>query len=239
MKETILNWLHLLLDLFYPKLCAACSAHLTPTEELICIICESDLAVSHFFDYDSNPIEKLFWGRVQIKAAGSLFYFHKKSGIQNMMHLLKYKQRKDIGKWMGQKLGESLLKSGRFESVDVLIPVPLHWRRLWGRGFNQSELLCRQLRSSSAVISMATLDHRSVRRTRATQAQSSIRAAQRSANLKHAFTAIKRYDNLRVAIVDDVFTTGATAAELASTLRSAGADHVEVWCLARTPGPGH
>jgi len=131
---------------------------------------------------------------------------------------------------------------GRFEqvpAVDVIIPVPLHWRRLWGRGFNQSELLCRQLRSSSAVISMATLDHRSVRRTRATQAQSSIRAAQRSANLKHAFTAIKRYDNLRVAIVDDVFTTGATAAELASTLRSAGADHVEVWCLARTPGPGH
>jgi len=131
---------------------------------------------------------------------------------------------------------------GGFEEVpqvDVLIPVPLHWRRLWSRGFNQSELLCRQLRSSSAVVSMAKLDHRSVKRSRATQAQSSISAAQRRANLKGAFTAIERYDNLRVAIVDDVFTTGATAAELATTLRSAGADHVEVWCLARTPGPGY
>lgn len=127
----------------------------------------------------------------------------------------------------------------KMPAVDVLIPVPLHWRRLWGRGFNQSELLCRKLRSISPPIGAAQLDHRSVRRPRATLAQSRIRAAQRSANLKGAFTAIGRYDNLRVAIVDDVFTTGATAAELAATLRSAGADHVEVWCLARTPGPGY
>jgi ComF family protein len=124
-------------------------------------------------------------------------------------------------------------------AVDILVPVPLHWRRLWGRGFNQSELLCRQLHSISPVVGMAQLDHLSVRRNRATQAQSGIKAKQRSANLKGAFTAIKRYDNLRVAIVDDVFTTGATAAELAAILRSAGADHVEVWCLARTPGPGY
>lgn len=136
-----------------------------------------------------------------------------------------------VALWL-QSLGET-------SAVDILVPVPLHWRRLWGRGFNQSELLCRQLRRVSPVIGMAQLDHRSVRRTRATRAQSGIRAVQRGANLKGAFTAIKRYDNLRVAIVDDVFTTGATAAELATTLRNAGADHVEVWCLARTPGPNY
>jgi ComF family protein len=124
-------------------------------------------------------------------------------------------------------------------AVDVLVPVPLHWRRLWGRGFNQSELLCRQLRSISPLIGLAQLDHRSVKRSHATLAQSSIKAAQRSANLKGAFTATRRYDNLRVAIIDDVFTTGATAAELAATLRSVGANRVEVWCLARTPVPGY
>jgi ComF family protein len=124
-------------------------------------------------------------------------------------------------------------------AVDVLVPVPLHWRRLWGRGFNQSELLCRQLRSISPLIGLARSDHRPVKRSHATLAQSSIKAAQRSANLKGAFTATKRYDNLRVAIIDDVFTTGATAAELAATLRNAGANRVEVWCLARTPGPGY
>jgi ComF family protein len=123
--------------------------------------------------------------------------------------------------------------------VDVLVPVPLHWRRLWLRGFNQSELLCRQLRSVSPSLRPARLDHRGIRRTRATPAQSSMGAVQRAANLRDAFTAQKRYDNLRVAVVDDVFTTGATAAAVATTLRDAGASHVEVWCLARTPGPAH
>jgi ComF family protein len=124
------------------------------------------------------------------------------------------------------------------DPLDVLVPVPLHWRRLWQRGFNQSELLARQLLSSVHGPTVDTLDHRSVRRSRATRQQSGMGAALRARNLKGAFTVHRRYDNLRVGIVDDVFTTGATAAAMAAALRRAGADRVEVWCLARTPAPG-
>ncbi len=63
-------------------------------------------------------------------------------------------------------------------------------------------------------------------------------ALQRSRNLSEAFTARNRCANLRVAVVDDVLTTGATAGEVARTLKNAGASHVEIWCLARTPSPG-
>lgn len=122
--------------------------------------------------------------------------------------------------------------------VDLLVPVPLHWRRLWQRGFNQSELLARQLLSSTRGPAAAALDHRSVRRSRATRPQSGMGAALRARNLEGAFTVHNRYDNLRVGIVDDVFTTGATATAMAAALRRAGADRVEVWCLARTPAPG-
>jgi len=122
--------------------------------------------------------------------------------------------------------------------VDALIPVPLHWRRLLQRGFNQSELFCRQLQALQPDLRAARLDHRGVRRDRATPAQSGMSAAQRRRNLGGAFTVRNRYDNLRVAIVDDVFTTGATATAMASALRRAGAGHIEVWCLARTPAPG-
>ncbi len=122
-------------------------------------------------------------------------------------------------------------------AVDAIIPVPLHWRRLWGRGFNQSELLARQLQSLDPLIAGAGLHTRSVRRRRATAAQSGIGAAQRSANLRGAFTVNRPYANLRVAIVDDVLTTGATATAIATVLRRAGAGRVEVWCLARTPAP--
>ena len=122
--------------------------------------------------------------------------------------------------------------------VDLLIPVPLHWRRLWQRGFNQSDLLCRQLRLSRPALAGIPLEHRLVHRHRATAAQSGSNATQRAGNLRGAFTARRPCDNLRIAIVDDVLTTGATASAVARVLRAAGASHIEVWCLARTPTPG-
>lgn len=130
-----------------------------------------------------------------------------------------------------------LQRAGTPEPVDLLVPVPLHWRRLWQRGFNQSELLCRQLQALDPAIAAAGLNQRAARRRRATSPQAGAGAARRASNMRGAFTVRGRYANLRVAIVDDVLTTGATASALATELRAAGADHVEVWCLARTPAP--
>jgi ComF family protein len=131
-----------------------------------------------------------------------------------------------------------LQQSSTVKPVDLIIPVPLHWRRLCRRGFNQAELLCRALRATSPTLASAGFDNRSVRRQRSTEAQSGMDASARAANMRGAFTARGRYANLRIAIVDDVLTTGATCASLAGVLRQAGAGHVEVWCLARTPAPG-
>lgn len=122
--------------------------------------------------------------------------------------------------------------------VDVLVPVPLHWRRRWQRGFNQSELLCRQLQAACPELHASTVASGLVKRRRSTAAQSGMNAQQRASNLKGAFTVYKPCDNLRIAIVDDVLTTGATASAVASALARAGAGHIEVWCLARTPAPG-
>jgi ComF family protein len=128
-----------------------------------------------------------------------------------------------------------LQRLDRLPAVDALVPVPLHWQRLMRRGFNQSVLLAGQLRSQAPALRRARLDQRSVRRNRATAAQTGMGVAQRAANLRAAFTVGNRYDNLRVAIIDDVLTTGATATTMAAALRDAGASHIEVWCLARTP----
>jgi len=123
------------------------------------------------------------------------------------------------------------------DDPDLIIPVPLHWRKLWQRGFNQSELLGAELRSQCRQLKQVKLATRWVQRHRATIAQSGLAAAQRKSNLLGAFTARRRCDNLRIAIIDDVLTTGATASVLATTLRDAGASHIEVWCMARTPEP--
>ncbi|MEZ5501742.1 MAG: ComF family protein [Halioglobus sp.] len=123
-------------------------------------------------------------------------------------------------------------------AIDVLVPVPLHWRRRWQRGFNQSELLSRQLLANCTQLKNCKLGQRMVKRVRPTAAQSTMGARRRIVNLEDAFTVRQPCDNLRVAIVDDVFTTGATAVALARALSAAGAVYIEVWCLARTPAPG-
>ncbi len=119
---------------------------------------------------------------------------------------------------------------------DALVPIPLHWRRLWQRGYNQAQLLASLL---SQRLPGTRVEHRLLVRQRATAAQSGMDARARARNLRGAFTVRQPCDNLRIAVVDDVLTTGATAREAARTLRLAGARHVEIWCLARTPAPGN
>jgi len=116
---------------------------------------------------------------------------------------------------------------------DILLPVPLHWRRQWQRGYNQAELLAMQIARGCSL----EVNTRLLRKRLATNPQSGMDAHLRTRNVRDAFTVTGACDNLRVALVDDVLTTGATASELARILKQAGAAQVEVWCLARTPPP--
>ncbi|MBA6413961.1 ComF family protein [Parahaliea sp. F7430] len=122
-------------------------------------------------------------------------------------------------------------------AVDLLLPVPLHWRKLLQRGFNQALQLCQELQQHHPALRSTKLASRWCRRQRSTLAQAGLNAKARQGNLAGAFTLSRGCDNLRIAIVDDVMTTGATANALARCLKEAGAHTVQLWCLARTPAP--
>lgn len=121
---------------------------------------------------------------------------------------------------------------------DLLLPVPLHWRRLLWRGFNQAALLGLAIRNREPQLASLPLRHGILQRRRATPAQASLNARQRGANLQTAFQVRGDVRGLRVAVIDDVMTTGATADAIARSLKAAGAADVQLWCLARTPAPG-
>lgn len=141
----------------------------------------------------------------------------------------KYRGRLTGGRLLTELLIAELWMSA--PAVDLIVPVPMHWRRRWDRGFNQAELIADQIGAALRLpVAMKAL-----RRARPTTAQQSLDARARARNLRGAFVLRQPLNGLRVALVDDVVTTGATATELCRLLLKGGATAVELWCLARTP----
>ena len=135
-------------------------------------------------------------------------------------------------------LGELLATAIEPDGVDLVVPVPLHDRRLAVRGFNQALELARPVARRWGLAVRPELS----RRRRATRAQAELAAEQRRANVRDAFVVPPErraaVRGRRIALVDDVVTTGETADALAATLRAAGADGVVIWAVARAEGTG-
>jgi ComF family protein len=151
--------------------------------------------------------------------------------LRKLVHLFKYGKVTPLVKPLGQFLSIAL---PREQSFDAIVPMPLHWWRRWRRGFNQADLLAREIarRWNLPVSSI-------VKRVRATSPQAGLTHAKRRSNVSGAF-AVKRSSSskkpllgMRVLLVDDVLTTGASAAACARALKRAGAKHVTVLALAR------
>ncbi len=133
------------------------------------------------------------------------------------------------GRLLAELAAESLAAQDA-ERPQLLVPVPLHWRRLWRRGFNQAEWLCRDLSPHLGRLPWANL----LERPRATPHQAELPADKRGGNVRNAFKVRSLPDGLNhVALVDDVMTTGATLAECARVLKRAGVSRVDVWVVAR------
>jgi ComF family protein len=150
---------------------------------------------------------------------------------RTLVHALKYQDRTDLaptmGRWMA-RAGRELL-----DEADVLVPVPLHWRRAWGRRYNQSGALAREIGRQSGV-QVAT---EALRRVRPTEQQIGLSRAQRAANVQGAFKVapdrMADVQGRRVVLVDDVLTSGATSDACARALLRAKAAEVDVLVFAR------
>jgi ComF family protein len=173
---------------------------------------------------------KLFFGRVQISAASSYLYFRKKSGVQKILHELKYRNHESLGNLMGRLHASQLIDSKDFQDIDLVMPIPLHPRKYKERGYNQAALLA----EGYAEIFGAELDLKTLQRKADTESQTRKSRYQRYENMKGVFV-LNHQEKIKekiILLIDDVVTTGATIESSAELLIAAGAKKVLVASIA-------
>ena len=156
--------------------------------------------------------------------------------INHIIQRIKYSRQISLLPIFSRTLAEILCHSySGLEWPEVIIPVPLHKRRLSHRGYDQALLLGRELQKTLRKVQSIKLDYKLVQRSRNTPAQQELPARERRKNIRGAFRLTTTLDYRHVAIVDDVVTTGETVGEITRMLKKQGVERVDVWCLARTP----
>ncbi len=218
------------ISLIFPRICAGCGNSLWKHEEGLCHFCEFHLPKTNFhFDLE-NPVTRLFLGRANIHTGAAFLYFNKGSKVQQMVHQLKYKGRKDIGVYLGDLYGQSLKYAPHFNSADAIIPVPLHKKKYMQRGYNQSE----QIAIGMAGAMNIPVHRHLLVRTKATETQTRKSRFSRYQNVKEIFTVSSPevWKGKYLVLVDDVITTGATLESCIQALSAIPDVRISIACIA-------
>ncbi len=195
-------------ELFFPSLCTTCETRLKVNEHNLCFDCWQDLPVTNFHINSENKVAQLFWGRVRIENSSSYFSYKKGSRYQKLIHCIKYKGMKELGYEIGQRYGYILKESKNFQNLDLIIPVPLHPKKLKLRGYNQSEWIAMGISDSLEIPVSAD----NLYRKTFTSTQTRKNRFERWQNVEGIFGIKKpnEYRGKHILLVDDVITTGST-----------------------------
>lgn len=230
-------------DVLLPRSCAVCGRRLTVRERFICIGCMEDIPYTYNWTMRYHPTADRFNMAIQQDLAGyepysyvaNLFFYDDGNGYRHICHRLKYQGDIGIGRHFGKELGLRLSAAPHFRDVDAVVPVPLHWKRLWKRGYNQASVIGKEVARVLGVRFCPGL----LARKKETVSQTSLDDRRKHENVKDAFAVPdmavaegrirdrgffrntgRSGDEVRhIIIVDDVFTSGATTAACHKALR--------------------
>ncbi len=248
-------------DVVLPRTCVVCGCRLYVDERHICLGCQMDMPLTRYWERSHNPMADRFNEKIQERMmrgdgagpvrgdkdglraesegggeryayAAALFFYHKDAEYKRIPYHIKYKGDLSVGRFFGRMLGEKLSGSPLWSDVDVVIPVPLHWTRLWKRGYNQAEVIA----GAVADVLDVPLRNDILRRRRRTRTQVKLGVEQKGKNVEGAFEVMEKAvrevsygcsrvdsgDRLakelktgpvsfrHILLIDDVFTTGST-----------------------------
>ena len=211
------NYFADLVHLIYPEQCVVCNCELTSSERHICSICDSSLIETSYHLYtEASDFDKIFWGRVQVDSTFAMYQFQKKSAIQKLLFQLKYRHGASVGQVFGKRIGRRILNNDKYAGIDVLLPVPLHPKKQFIRGYNQSAALANGISESTGIQISESL----LKRNTNNSSQTRKGRFQRWENVDSVFSVHPKIRQYRhVAIIDDVVTTGSTVEALIQSIR--------------------
>lgn len=212
-------------------------------EEHICISCGINLPFTLYENREVNPMADRFNALIQKELqdqvrepyafATALLHFEEGSAYNHIPYQLKYEGNIPLGKFFGTMLGKRIAKSAHLQDVDTIIPVPLHRLRRFRRGYNQAEIIAKEVAS---CLPGATMRTDILQRPKRTSTQTQLNIEQKHTNVMGAFAINKKAikgnvstEGIRhILVIDDVFTTGSTTYECFKTLRTVFGTQVRI-----------
>jgi ComF family protein len=219
-----------IINLFFPPVCSGCHSLLISNENVICTLCRHNLPLTNHHINPENEAFKKFYGRIPVEYASALLYFHKKGIVQELIHNLKYKGQEEIGTVLGEWYAEELRNLAIIKSVDQIIPVPLHKRKLRERGYNQVTNF------GLALSKNLNLDYNDsvLLRKIYSKTQSKKNLLHRSDGIDTTFDVsfTEKDHNKHFLLIDDVITTGSTLEACSHALLKIPGAKISVVCMA-------
>ena len=218
--------------IFYPELCANCDNQLAQNENTVCTFCRHDLPLANFTNYSNNKITKTFYGRIIIEKANTLLFYRKEGITKKLIHELKYKGNEEVGTFFGNWLGEILKHNNEFSDIDLIIPVPLHPKKLKQRGYNQVSKFGKKL---SDHLEKPFLENELLR-TSTSKTQTFKARFERFNNndTKFQLKNTSTFKDKHILLIDDVITTGATLEACAKELQKTEGVKISILTMAYT-----
>lgn len=188
--------------------CMICGGYAEDREHHICTKCRISIPLTNYYLEDENPIKERFSAFAPIHRASALYYYDVDPMWREVIHRCKYKGQWRLAYVMGRWYGEVLQESGEYDDVDVIVPIPLHPKKILKRGYNQSFYVAKGIAKELGV----RVDTRSVRRVVNNPSQTTKSGTMRWQNVERIFRVShpERLRHKHILIVDDVLTTGAT-----------------------------
>lgn len=225
-----MKWFKHFLDIIYPRTCEACGEALLGGENLICMNCMIDLPRTNSHIQKLDKVSNRFWGKIPVTETITFMKFSKKGKVQKLLHELKYRNKPEVGKYLGRIYGVDLKAVGFNKKVDLIIGVPLHPAKLIQRGYNQADCIAEGLSDALEI----PFETNAVKRLVHTETQTKKSRIERFQNVENIFEVIdaEKIRGKRIAIVDDVLTTGSTLESLGRTLLNAQAKEISIVTIA-------